>query len=159
MIGDIYTAACSTIIWLGEESGEVKMAFGSLRRFAIAWDSLEPDPPASKDEPDFITRNRAERVLQAAFGRNQAAAFRHIWALLSRPWFTRKWIIQELVKSQTPLMVAGRIALPWALLAGWMNFVRWCPNLKEVFMRFCPQPLEAGAKVLGMSMLRATLLT
>ncbi|KAH6961914.1 hypothetical protein BKA56DRAFT_698852 [Ilyonectria sp. MPI-CAGE-AT-0026] len=100
------------------------MAFGWLHRFAIAWDTLESNPPASKYNPDFITENRVERTLQAAFGRNRAAAFRYIWALLNRPWFIWKWIIQELAKLQTPLMVAGRISLPWALLAGWMNFVK-----------------------------------
>jgi hypothetical protein len=39
-----------------------------------------------------------------------------------------------------------------------LSFVERCPYLKEIFMRFCPRILEAGAKVLGMSMLRATLL-
>ncbi|KAB5581184.1 heterokaryon incompatibility protein-domain-containing protein [Coniochaeta sp. 2T2.1] len=159
LMGDIYAAACSTALWLGEESDEVKMAFGWLRRFATAYDSLESDTPASKDVSDFITRKQAERTLLAAFGRKRAAAFRHIWALLNRPWFTRKWVIQELVKSRTPLMVAGRIVLPWALLAGWMNFVEWCPAIKETVMRLCPQPLEEGGKALGMNMLRATLLT
>ncbi|XMA16444.1 hypothetical protein WAI453_009235 [Rhynchosporium graminicola] len=137
---------------------EAKMAFDLLHKFSVAWDSLNCDPPASNDS-DFISRNRAEKTLQAAFGENRAAAFGHIWALLNRPWFTRKWVIQELVKSNTPIMVAGRISLPWALLANWMNFVECCPSVKEGFMRLCPQPLEPNAKVLGMSMLRATLLT
>ncbi|KAK2048435.1 hypothetical protein LZ31DRAFT_448188, partial [Colletotrichum somersetense] len=53
MMGDIYAAACITAIWLGEESDEVKMAFGWLRRFAgAAWDSMS--------DPDSITRNQAE---------------------------------------------------------------------------------------------------
>ncbi|GKT61207.1 heterokaryon incompatibility protein [Colletotrichum tofieldiae] len=152
MMGDIYAAACSTAIWLGEESCEVKMAVGWLRRFAVAWDSLE-------SHPGSITRNQAKGMLHAAFGRNQTAAFRHIWALLNRPWFTRKWVIQELVKSQMPILVVGRMILPWAMLAGWVNFVDWCPNIKEVFIRFCPTPLEAGAKVLGLTLLRVSLLT
>ncbi|KAJ0335971.1 hypothetical protein COL154_013373 [Colletotrichum chrysophilum] len=32
MMGDIYAAAFVTVIWLGEESSDVKMAFGWLRR-------------------------------------------------------------------------------------------------------------------------------
>ncbi|GJC97750.1 heterokaryon incompatibility protein [Colletotrichum higginsianum] len=151
MMGDIYAAASSTAIWLGEESCEVKMAVGWLRRFAVAWDSLESDP-------GFITRNQAEGILQEAFGKKSEAAFQHIWALLNRPWFARKWVIQELVKSQRPILVVGRVALPWAMLADWLNFVEWCPNVKELFMRFCPTPLEAGAKVLGLTLLRASLL-
>ena len=158
MMGDIYAAAHSTAIWLGEESDEVKMAFGWLRRFLVALAALEPDPAASKDDTEFITKTQADRMLQAAFGMHRAAAFRHIWALLTRPWFTRKWVIQELVKSQTPILVHGRMTLPWATLAAWIKFVDWCPKLKGAFMRFCPRPFEAGAKVVGMDLLRATLL-
>ncbi|KAK2026715.1 hypothetical protein LX32DRAFT_641630 [Colletotrichum zoysiae] len=152
MMGDIYAAARSTVIWLGEESDEVRMAFGWLRRFADgAWDSIS--------DPGSITRNQAEDMLQAAFGRHLITAFRHIWALLGRPWFARKWVIQELVKSQRPLLVVGRMApLPWSILACWLNFVESCPKVKEIFLVFCPTPVETGSKVLGPTLLRASLL-
>lgn len=160
MMGDIYAAAASTALWLGEESDEVKMAFGWLRSFATARESVESGLPASKyDSDSFITRSQAERTLEAAFGRCRATAFLHIWALLGRPWFTRKWVIQELLKSRRPLLVAGRLDLPWALLAGWMIFLECCLSVKKNFIQRCPQPLEAGGKVLGVNMLRATLLT
>ncbi|KAH7354881.1 hypothetical protein BKA65DRAFT_581482 [Rhexocercosporidium sp. MPI-PUGE-AT-0058] len=69
-MGDIYIAAIFIAIWLGEESDEVKMAFALLRKFSVAWDLLECDPPVSNDL-DFISRNRAEKTLQAAFGENR----------------------------------------------------------------------------------------
>ena len=159
MMGDIYAAAHSTAIWLGEESGELKLAFDCLHSFAEVWDLSESDQLLLEDDSGLITRNWGEMMLQVAFGGYQDAAFRHIWALLNRPWFTRKWIIQELVKSQRPLMVAGRETLPWAVLACWMNFLDFYPPAKEHFTILCPQPLEAGTKTLGMNMLRATLLT
>lgn len=102
MMGDIYAAASATVIWLGEESSDVKMAFGWLRRFALAWSIPESGL-------DLITKSRAEGPLQAAFGRHRATAFRHLWALLDRQWFTRKWVIQELVKSQRPMLMVGRL--------------------------------------------------
>lgn len=155
LMGDIYGAACSTAIWLGEESDEVKMAFGWLRRFAVACDSWESDSPASEDDFESFTRN----PVQVAFGRHKAAAFGHIWALLDRPWFTRKWIVQELVKSQRPTLVVGRLTIPWAMLAKWINFVEEFRKLREDFMRYWPRSHEAGVKVLGLNLLRATLLT
>jgi hypothetical protein len=161
MMGDIYAAANTTAIWLGEESDEVKMAFGWLRRFAVVRDSPEFEPPASEDF-SFISISRAEKMLQAAFGQHQVAAFECIWALLARPWFTRKWVIQELIKSGRPLLFVGTLTpLPWTALAGWMNFVEICPVAKELFMAFWPQThvLDPGTKILGKNMLRATVLT
>jgi hypothetical protein len=161
MMGDIYAAASTTAIWLGEESDEVKMAFGWLRRFAAVRDSPEFEPPASEDF-SFISKSRAKKMLQLAFGKHRVAAFQCIWALLDRPWFTRKWVIQELVKSRRPLLTVGRLTpLPWAALAGWLDFVELCPDAKELFTRFCPRShvLEEGTKVLGLNMRRAILLT
>ncbi|KAK4043888.1 heterokaryon incompatibility protein-domain-containing protein [Parachaetomium inaequale] len=161
MMGDIYAAASTTAIWLGEGSDEVKMALGWLRRFDTVRVSPEFEPPASEDF-GFISRDRAEKMLRAAFGKHRGAAFECIWALLDRPWFTRKWVIQELVKSRRPLLFVGRVTpLPWAMLAGWMDFVELCPAAKELFTRYCPRShaLEPGTKILGMNMRRATLLT
>jgi len=162
MMGKIYAAASKTAIWLGEASDETKMAFGWLRRFDRIWVSSGLGWPASEDGFGLVSESQAEDMLQAAFGNHRDAAFEHIWALLSRPWFTRKWVIQELAKSREPLMVAGRVRpLPWAALASWMNFVELCPPAKGHFLRLCPKPhvLEAGTKILGMNMHRATVLT
>ncbi|KAH7359470.1 heterokaryon incompatibility protein-domain-containing protein, partial [Plectosphaerella cucumerina] len=159
MMGDIYAAACLTVIWLGHEADEIKMAFGWLRRFNTVTDSLGFDMSACEDGTEFIARARFEEISQVAFGKHRTTAFRHIWALLNRPWFTRKWIIQELVKSQKPLMMAGKPRLSWAVLAHWINFLHWCPSAKDAFMLQCPRPLEAGARSLGIGILRATLLT
>ncbi|KAK3937283.1 heterokaryon incompatibility protein-domain-containing protein [Diplogelasinospora grovesii] len=150
IMSEIYAAASTTAIWLGEESDE-------LVRVASEFDPLD-----SEYGFGLIDRSRAENMLQAAFGKHRGAAFGHLWALLSRPWFTRKWVIQELVKSRRPLMVVGRLPpLPWAVLAGWMNFVNLCPAVKNHFLAVCPRPqvLEAGTKILGMNMRRATILT
>jgi hypothetical protein len=162
IMSEIYAAASTTAIWLGEESDEVKMAFGWLRRFQRARVASEFDPPDSEYGFNLIDRSRAENMLQAAFGRHRGAAFGHLWALLSRPWFTRKWVIQELANSRRPLMVVGRMPpLSWAALAGWMIFLNLCPTVRTHFLAVCPRPqvLEAGTKILGMNMRRATILT
>ncbi|KAK4102621.1 hypothetical protein N658DRAFT_553014 [Parathielavia hyrcaniae] len=131
------------------------MAFGWLHRFVRV-------RVASRFDFSLIDRGQADDMLQAAFGKQRDAAFGHIWALLSRPWFTRKWVIQELVRSRRPLMVVGRIPpFSWAVLAGWMRFVHFCPVVKCHFLAVCPKPqfLEAGTKMQGMDMVRATILT
>lgn len=162
MMGEIYAAASWTAIWLGEESDEIRMAFSWLRRFHKIWMSAVSHPSWWEDDSGFIPPELGRGMLEATFGGNQAAAFGHIWTLLDRPWFTRKWVIQELVKSREPLMVAGRLSrLPWAMLTSWMHFLELCLQAKELFMLCCPHAnvLEAGTKILGMNLRRATILS
>ncbi|TLD03350.1 uncharacterized protein PgNI_12285 [Pyricularia grisea] len=158
MMGDIYASAIPTAIWLGEESAEVKMAFGWLRNFNKATDSWESNQQAWKHDSEFIDKHHAEAILQSAFGNCKVLAFRNIWALLDCPWFTRKWAIQELVKSRMPLLVSGRNCIPWPFLSAWLRFIRKCTVQYEDFRLFCPRPFEADSKVLGICELRATLL-
>jgi hypothetical protein len=162
MMGEIYAAASTTVIWLGEESDEVKMAFGWLRRFDSIRDVSGLDPDVSNDKSGLIPWSLVQDLVWAVFGRHRDAAFGHIWALLDRPWFTRKWVIQELVKSPRPLLVAGRIPpLPWVALAAWMKFVEACPTAKTLFLRRRPErpPQEASREGPDTSMRRATTLT
>ncbi|TLS25620.1 hypothetical protein PpBr36_06911 [Pyricularia pennisetigena] len=158
IMGDIYASAMCTAIWLGEESTEVKMAFGWLRRFDKATELWDSSPQACKHDAEFIDRHHAEAILQSAFGNWKVLAFKNIWALLDRPWFTRKWIIQELVKSRMPLLVSGRNCIPWPFLSAWLRFIRKCTVQQEDFRSACPRPFEADSKVLGPCELRATLL-
>ncbi|KAL8369638.1 hypothetical protein RB595_000125 [Gaeumannomyces hyphopodioides] len=157
MMGDVYAAAWGTVIWLGEESPEVVRAFGHLRRVGEAFlESVVSDPPTPQEGSGFIAGDRVKMVLRQALSNNQSQAFRDVWALLERPWFARKWIIQELVKSQTPILMAGRNYLSWRFLSCWLTMHRPDP-------RRTPTPpavtlYEAESKMLAPKQLRATIL-
>ena len=43
-------------------------------------------------------------------------AWRAMQSLLSRPWFSRMWIIQEVVMSSNVIMMLGKFCFPWRLL-------------------------------------------
>ncbi|KAG6366085.1 hypothetical protein INS49_000261 [Diaporthe citri] len=138
MMGDIYSAASTTLIWLGEEDDRITRAFDCLRRFQETWLHFK-EPRSLVDSPDIpggialqarLSGNNysgARDILQAAFGDelSQTSAFEDIWILLQRPWFMRKWVIQEVVKSKSHrlLFVAGEKWTNWVDLNSWFTFL------------------------------------
>lgn len=135
MMGDIYSAASTTLIWLGEEDDHITRAFDWLRRFQETWLRFK-ESPSLVDIPGGVALqarlagnnySEARDILQAAFGdeSNQTSAFEDIWILLQRPWFMRKWVIQEVVKSKSHrlLFVAGEKYTNWVDLNSWFTFL------------------------------------
>lgn len=160
MMGDIYAKASTTVIWLGDADDHVARAFDWLRRFSNIWESLKE----SFDIPDFIdlTKRReleaifaqsdnaeARDALRAVFGEEMspAKAFEDIWALLRRPWFMRKWVIQEVVKSQNHSMVfiAGKRWMDWMDFHFWFEFLSLNLFTRDVFLFSCPWGHNVGA--------------
>lgn len=100
LMADIYKGASRVMVWLGHEPGDASMLvrvklLGSQAR------SL-PQPSSSQEEDDAILVN-----------------LRTSLSLLGRlPYFTRRWIIQELSVNPNVVLCCGRVELPWSRLYG-----------------------------------------
>ncbi|TLD21137.1 hypothetical protein PspLS_09233 [Pyricularia sp. CBS 133598] len=150
MMGEIYAAASWTAIWLGEKSREVSRAFVRLRRLDGVLTSIGRNPPSPRDGEDVITNEEMQAILQMAFGKYWECALHNFWALLDRPWFRRKWIIQELVKSQRPVLMTGRKYLPWSMLSAWLSCIHLCRDLGEVVLGY--RGVEGGERSMAGSL-------
>ena len=97
MMGDIYGIATKVVVYLGEEADN-----SDLVPFAqLPIDILLPLEEALQNEAEDLTRSglplltdQRWKVLRDLFG---------------RPWFSRKWIIQEFTMVKAVDMVCG----PW----------------------------------------------
>lgn len=153
MMGDIYATASITVIWLGDADDHVKQAFHWLRRFSNIWEPLMKSLEMSEFlslrdgtelEARFAENDNAEAhdILRAAFDdeMGRAKAFEDIWFLLRRPWFMRKWVIQEVVKSQDHemVLVSGAEWTYWVHLKSWFDFLEVNDRLKSGFVSSCP---------------------
>lgn len=109
LMSDVYRSAARTLIWLGTEDRTTRTAIELLeylREWGIhsqpglnwVYDALE-DPQG--------------QILVAKSGGNNRAAISIIEKLLSRPWFTRGWVVQEFALSNAPVFVIGRYKLGW----------------------------------------------
>ncbi|KAF6833114.1 ankyrin and het domain-containing protein, partial [Colletotrichum musicola] len=90
LMGRIYSVAASTIIYLGDLTVHASEVFAA----------------ASPRQP----HNSAPVTAEDASGGVTALAVRD---LLSRPWFKRVWVFQELVQSRDPWVQCGRTRVGW----------------------------------------------
>lgn len=154
IMGDIYAAADSTFIWLGEDE-HIAGAFYWLERFSDVYDTLDTSCPTD-DEQGQMMRDRlsaddnreVRAILRRAFGdeSRQSRAFRKIWKMLRHPWFTRKWVIQESVKSQNHglIFLAGEAMMTWWWLSRWLMFLDWSYFSYDLFISSDSWGLENG---------------
>lgn len=150
MMGDIYTKATNTVIWLGEEDENVARAVVCFQRFFEAWESLYAGGAENLVPVHFAgfgvnSSLDVENALQSAFGENRLEAYRAMWMLLRRPWFTRKWVIQEVAKSTKHEMelVAGSRRVTWKAVQAWVWFLVTSPKTLVLYLGSCPWRLQA----------------
>ncbi|KAK1523913.1 HET domain-containing protein [Colletotrichum costaricense] len=90
LMGQIYSTAHSTVIHLGHLTPDVTEVFSVPRDFA-------PEPGTDNGESTAV----------AAIGEGGP------WSLLSKTWFERVWVFQELVLSRDPWVQCGSRRIRW----------------------------------------------
>ncbi|KAM5342063.1 hypothetical protein ACJ41O_015094 [Fusarium nematophilum] len=115
IMADIYSRARRTLIWLSDATPELEGAISSLQLMHSRSPEASPDPGTrtlgmSEKTSEEPAQTSASPPLIS--GMNGAA----VAYLFSLPWFTRKWVIQEAVRSQDPVFVIGKKTLPWGVL-------------------------------------------
>ena len=98
----IYKRAWSTLVWLGEEADNSSDALDTL---LATKDALQYYPDGkSPDAGDF------ERLSLPA---SDSPKWLELGKLMSRPWFQRIWIIQEVVLSHQVIIMCGAKCISW----------------------------------------------
>ncbi len=106
LMGTIYQRAWSTLVWLGEEADNSNDALDTLLATKDALQCyLDGRTP---DVKDF------ERLFLPAF---DSPKWLELGKLMSRPWFQRIWIIQEVVLSHQVIVMCGTRCISWADLS------------------------------------------
>ncbi|KAL1902496.1 hypothetical protein Sste5346_001477 [Sporothrix stenoceras] len=114
----VYSRADRVLVWLGEDNNDpwvakvpdnLKEALGFL-----------PDTPLDTEGVHKTTRHVYSEA-QELQRQGKPNFLDHDWSpivrLVERPWFRRKWIVQEVCLAQDILVACGRVTFPWAHLA------------------------------------------
>ena len=111
MMDQIYKNAASTIIWLGEETAHTHQALDVIQIAADRYgfqSTMEgydkfwwPNIPILKDDNE-----EAQMSLKSM----KEKKVREIY---DRPWFTRIWIVQEVILAKNPVIQIGSFELAW----------------------------------------------
>ncbi|RDW58773.1 hypothetical protein BP6252_13249 [Coleophoma cylindrospora] len=95
LMKDIYTQAHCVLIWLGIEDEVAWLAIDTLQRFAI-------------DDGTADGHNTSETLQESKLSRSAA-----IDIMIYRPWFTRVWVIQEVVVARRAMIHWGSRTMDW----------------------------------------------
>lgn len=114
----VYSRAKRVLVWLGEDHGDERLAKvpASLQE-AMAF--LPATPLDSEGVHETARHVYAEA--QELQRQGKPNFLDHDWSyivrLAERPWFRRKWIVQEVCLADDVLVACGRITFPWTHLA------------------------------------------
>ncbi|PVI01611.1 hypothetical protein DM02DRAFT_613548 [Periconia macrospinosa] len=96
-MGNIYSSAQQVLVYLGEEDVDSKEIFGYLKKAIII--------------------RRDESFVTAFPGNQEAPHFSTMKRLLSRRWFHRVWVLQEVGLSRKTTVLCGEQSLDWAFFS------------------------------------------
>lgn len=103
LMSKIYQRAWSTVVWLGEEANNSNGALETISTIAGALQYYTDE--RAPDLEDF------ERMALPA---PESAKWFELSDFLSRPWFQRVWVIQEIVLSHNIHFMCGEKCIPWS---------------------------------------------
>ncbi|KAE9963957.1 hypothetical protein EG328_010897 [Venturia inaequalis] len=117
LMGNIYHQSSKAIVWLGTETPGTKEVFAFLRALATVSISNSID---------------VDDVAATILG---AAQDSHVFleSFLGRPWFQRRWILQEAAKARSVTVRCGRERIAW----------RWLVDAFAVLSLQSHSPLQA----------------
>ncbi len=98
LMQQIYKNATNVLIWLGDKADDSNMALDLIPRLS---GTLGPE-----------LKSRSIKDFQA------------VKALLSRPWFGRMWILQELGAASSATMMCGKKSIPWQDVSNLIDHIR-----------------------------------
>ncbi|KAJ3533159.1 hypothetical protein NM208_g4422 [Fusarium decemcellulare] len=110
LMSDIYYKASQILIWLGEDTTGLAGVKGSID------EALNLLPPTAYEGEELLKNSREYFARPTEL----YTEWTSISSLLDRPWFGRKWIIQEVVMAPAEvkrLMICGDIELSWPKVA------------------------------------------
>ncbi|KAK4203810.1 HET-domain-containing protein [Triangularia verruculosa] len=110
LMSTIYTRAINTMVWLGEGDADLAAAFDFV-----------------KDVPDLIQHSSAIRCPEdferLCLPHPDSPTWKGVWDLVSRPWFQRLWIYQEVILSRDIILACGgpqktKTRMSWDIFSG-----------------------------------------
>ncbi|KAK5655884.1 hypothetical protein OQA88_5423 [Cercophora sp. LCS_1] len=104
LMGEIYARANRVIVWLGEEDERDAHA---IQAIAAVYNYIESQKPSRGESWDMTVDE-----IQGVPGFPDDG-WHHLGFFLSRPWFHRMWVLQEVVKAQRAVCILGTESLPY----------------------------------------------
>lgn len=123
LMGRIYSLSVRTIIWLGPDTTSCRSAWTLIDHI---YDIFRSEYPEALSLNDMAMRLYSDSYHKGSgLPSWDSTAWKEFRKLLALPWFTRIWVVQEVVlSSQDPLVVYGMHVHSWTRLAWAATWLR-----------------------------------
>lgn len=127
-MGDIYRGATRVLVWLGrDEDGQGRRSIIAMKEIAAkclgkSVEDLSDDDSHLRDEYELWDL-LPEHMLQGLDCDNEDSWKALSW-FFSRPWFSRLWVIQEVVSNRNVEVLCGDSHVSWDVVALAASYVR-----------------------------------
>ncbi|KAI2618173.1 HET-domain-containing protein [Hypoxylon sp. NC1633] len=115
VMADIYRSAERVIIWLGASDEFTQPAFQLMDRLR----RLSKEELATI-EPQVFDKKSNDALLRSA---NSPGHWKALALLFGRTWFTRTWVVQELVLARDTIMLCGSYTFNWEAIVSVSHFM------------------------------------
>ena len=155
IMGEIYTRANTVIVWLGEANANTEQATKLLNRIG------EASKTESNLRGDKVDLGKKYLTGAVRTSDDPSSALRGLLDLLTRPFWERVWIIQEIAKARRVTVRCGRFQTSLEPIWKIFNYVpRIDPKVKDLLgaihrFRSSQQSMQIG----GIALLEALLMT
>ncbi|KAH8589917.1 heterokaryon incompatibility protein-domain-containing protein [Bisporella sp. PMI_857] len=116
MMSDIYSHGEQLLIWLGEETEDVSKSLEAIEDLHAYF--LDNEVGYPNDQPDryhVFPDGQSPNYMHLLSIKNRW--LHPITSLAKRPWFLRRWVMQEVAKSPKALVFCGQKHIPWIIMA------------------------------------------
>ena len=138
---DIYSYAKRTTVWLGDGTGDGDSAMASIADIAN-YGFFDRGKRAGLAVLRTSRYNFPELL---KFHGRHSEKLKAVKDLLSRPWFCRMWVVQELFVSEEIIVVCGTSYITWETLSCALAALVHCTEMSESAMIW-GQPLRLHSK-------------
>ncbi|KAE8446532.1 hypothetical protein EG329_011864 [Mollisiaceae sp. DMI_Dod_QoI] len=125
LMSQIFGSASLVIAWLGVNPEYADRLLGPVP--ASSEHLQEPVPEHGRDKS--LTDNSSKMITQGI--QYLEVTSKMLFDLCTRPYWTRMWIVQEVVLAKELELQYGRFRIPWSLLMEWSAYVLACEKLEQ----------------------------
>lgn len=139
----VFAGADRVLVWLGEESSEegdgvldVLPVWLALYPPHIDWYAAKIEWYTSSSTFSFSSKGLSKEAVE--WLSYQQTHLMHLLHIFARQWWTRKWVIQEVVQAKEALIICGQEEISWAAISSYFNadqykFSLWHDSLARIY--------------------------
>jgi hypothetical protein len=147
LMAEIYAGAEKVVVWLGEEDEHSKIALPLIHRL---WNNVADSAALRAKLPTYLTFNDPNFYRDIGQRPITTSEWKSICEFFRRTWFSRLWVVQELVFARDVSVLCGESIWPWddfLVLAIHLYITGWWIELTRLYAGNSP-PKRIGFEIL-----------